>query len=77
MQRKWPSSPPPSPTAATELRFKEIPPMCPLYAHSASETSPQKEIRRALAVLYRPSDVAELRAFGKRKTFAGWFDDFE
>ena len=51
--------------------------MCPLYTHSASETSPQKEIRRALAVLYRPSDVAELRAFGKRKTFAGWFDDFE
>jgi hypothetical protein len=51
--------------------------MHPLYADSGTRTSPLEEIRRSIEVLYRAGDVAELRAFGKRKTYAGWFDDHD
>lgn len=35
------------------------------------------EIRRAIATLFEPGDVVELRAFKDRTTASGYFDDFE
>ncbi len=51
--------------------------MRPLYADSGPRTSPLEEIRRSIELLYLAGEVAELRAFGKRKTYAGWFDDHD
>jgi hypothetical protein len=46
-----------------------------LYQKQTTGTA--DELRRALGILCQEGDTVELRCLAGRKTFAGWFDDFE